>query len=159
VGGLLEVSYHGTSTTNAFVAYDGNGNVTALINVGDGTLLANYDYGPFGEVIRATGPMAKTNPFRFLTKYQDDESDLLYYGYRYYRPSTGTWPNRDLLTDNAFFKVVVRGTPVSQVKHLQSESLMPPYDFVRNNPISRFDKNGQVSAIGGGSIESEPVLL
>ena len=42
----------------------------------------NDDYGPFGEVIRSTGLMAKNNPFRFSTKYDDDESDLLYYGYR-----------------------------------------------------------------------------
>ena len=83
------------STTNCFPAFDGNGNVAALVNAADGTVAANYDYGPFGEVIRATGPMAKVNPFRFSTKYQDDESDLLYYGYRYYKPSTGTWPNRD----------------------------------------------------------------
>ena len=53
------------------------------------------DLGPFGEVIRASGPMAKANPFRFSTKYQDDESDLLYYGYRYYNASTGRWPSRD----------------------------------------------------------------
>ena len=26
--------------------------------------------GPFGELLRATGPMAKANPFRFSTKYQ-----------------------------------------------------------------------------------------
>jgi RHS repeat-associated protein len=39
--------------------------------------------------------MAKANPFRFSTKYQDDESDLLYYGYRYYSASTGRWINRD----------------------------------------------------------------
>jgi RHS repeat-associated protein len=39
--------------------------------------------------------MAKANPFRFSTKYQDDESDLLYYGFRYYKASTGTWLNRD----------------------------------------------------------------
>jgi len=97
VGGLLEVSYHGAAATNAFVAYDGNGNVTALINAADGTLLANYDYGPFGEVIRATGPARGTNPIRFSTKFQDDESDLLYYGYRYYKASTGTWPSRDPL--------------------------------------------------------------
>ena len=32
--------------------------------------------------------MAKANPFRFSTKYQDDETDLLYYGYRYYNAST-----------------------------------------------------------------------
>ena len=35
--------------------------------------------------------MAKANPFRFSTKYQDDETDLLYYGYRYYNASTGRW--------------------------------------------------------------------
>ena len=64
--------------------------------------LANYDYGPFGEVVRTTGPMAKTNPIRFSTKYQDDESDLLYYGYRYYKPSTGTWVSRDPLGERGF---------------------------------------------------------
>jgi RHS repeat-associated protein len=53
--------------------------------------------GPFGEVIRATGSMAKTNPFRFSTKYQDDETDLLYYGYRYYNASAGRWLSRDPL--------------------------------------------------------------
>jgi RHS repeat-associated protein len=39
--------------------------------------------------------MAKVNPFRFSTKYQDDELDLLYYGYRYYSASTGRWISRD----------------------------------------------------------------
>ena len=52
-----------------------------------------FEYGPFGELLRATGPMAKANPFRFSTKYQDDESDLLYYGYRYERD--GRWLSRD----------------------------------------------------------------
>jgi RHS repeat-associated protein len=33
----------------------------------------------------------KANPFRFSSKYQDDETDLLYYGYRYYNASTGRW--------------------------------------------------------------------
>jgi RHS repeat-associated protein len=51
--------------------------------------------GPFGEVIRATGPMAKANPFRFSTKYQEDETDLLHFGYRYYGASTGRWLGRD----------------------------------------------------------------
>ena len=54
-----------------------------------------HEYGPFGELIRATGPMAKVNPFRFSTKYQDDETGLVYYGYRYYDPGTGRWLSRD----------------------------------------------------------------
>src|SRR5580700_10084002 len=49
------------------------------------TIAAEYDYGPFGELFRISGPMSKDNPFRFSTKYTDDESDADYYGYRYYR--------------------------------------------------------------------------
>ena len=64
IGGLLEVSYYGGSTTtNCFAAHDGNGNVAALINSANGTTVATDQYGLFGEVIRATGPMAKVNPF------------------------------------------------------------------------------------------------
>jgi hypothetical protein len=45
--------------------------------------------GPFGEVLCATGPMAKAIPFRFSTKYQDGETGLLHYGHRYYSASFG----------------------------------------------------------------------
>jgi RHS repeat-associated protein len=95
VGGLLEVVYYGASPTNCFVAFDGNGNVAALVNATNGTSVAQYEYAPFGELLRATGPMAKANPFRFSTKQQDDETDLLCYSYRYYNPSTGAWFSRD----------------------------------------------------------------
>ena len=33
--------------------------------------------------------------FSFSTKYEDVETGLLYYGYRYYDPVTGRWPSRD----------------------------------------------------------------
>ena len=85
MGGLLGVKT--SSTAMNFVGYDGNGNVTALVDAGTGAYTANYEYGPFGELLRATGLMAKLNPFRFSTKYQDVESDLIYYGYRYYKCS------------------------------------------------------------------------
>ena len=95
VGGLIEVSYYGAATTNCFVAFDGNGNVSALVNAADGTILANYEYGPFGELIRATGLLAKVNPFLFSTKYYDWETGLYYYGYRYYNPIPGKWLSKD----------------------------------------------------------------
>ncbi len=56
--------------------------------------------GPFGEVIRATGQMAKATPFRFSTKYQDDETGLNYYGYRYYDSSAGRWLGRDSMEED-----------------------------------------------------------
>ena len=42
-----------------FVCYDGNGNVMALVSAADGSPVGQYEYGPFGELLRATGPMAK----------------------------------------------------------------------------------------------------
>jgi RHS repeat-associated protein len=68
-----------------------------LVNADGGMIAAQYEYGPFGELIRATGPMAKLNPFRFSTKYQHEETDLIYYGYRYYAASSARWLSRDPL--------------------------------------------------------------
>jgi RHS repeat-associated protein len=82
--------------------------VMALVNAADGSVAARYEYGPFGELLRATGPVAKANPFRFSTKYQDEETGLVYYGYRYYDPSTGRWPNRDPLGEPGFELVASR---------------------------------------------------
>ena len=140
-------TYYGSSTTNCFPAYDGNGNVAALINAADGTVVANYDYGPFGEVVRSTGPMAKVNPFRFSTKYNDDESDLLYYGYRYYKPSTGTWPNRDPLGDWAFLRAQMQGKPSAVRERLKEAAWQPSYLFVKNNPESGVDRLGVTDLI------------
>ncbi|MDB6067534.1 MAG: type secretion protein Rhs [Pedosphaera sp.] len=121
VGGLLRVAYAGASVTNSFVAYDGNGNVLELVSAMDGSINAQYEYGPFGEVIRATGPMAKLNPFRFSTKYQDDETDLMYYGYRYLKTSSGGWINRDPIEEKGGNNL---------------------YCFVANCPIRYWDLNG-----------------
>ena len=120
VGGLLFVCDKQDAATN-FVAYDGNGNVVGLVDATDGGVDADYSYSPFGKVIRMTGPVAKENPFRFSTKYQDNESDLLYYGYRYYNPSTGTWPNRD---------------------PRQEQGGLNLYGFVNNSPIVYIDLFG-----------------
>jgi RHS repeat-associated protein len=119
VGGLLAVN--DTANGVHFAAYDGNGNVTALVKAADGTISAQYEYGPFAEPIRVTGPMGKTNPIRFSTKYTDDESDFLYYGHRYYNPSTGRWLNRDPIGERGGLNV---------------------YCFVNNRPINAFDAHG-----------------
>jgi RHS repeat-associated protein len=80
--------------------------------------------------------LAFLNPFRFSTKYQDDETGFLYYGYRYYDPSTGRWPNRDPINEPGFN--LVRGK--SGTFDLDEERAI--YCFVRNDPISRSDVHG-----------------
>jgi len=57
--------------------------------------------GPFGEVIKKTGA-ASGFPFGYSTKYLDMETDLLYYDYRYYRPSTGRWHSKDPIGETGF---------------------------------------------------------
>ena len=94
VGGLLLVQ-DATEGKMFSAAYDLNGNIVALVDQATGAAAAQYEYGPFGELIRKSGQYAQVNPFRFSTKCTDDETGLLYYGYRYYNPSTGRWLGRD----------------------------------------------------------------
>jgi RHS repeat-associated protein len=83
--------------------------------------------------------MAKLNPFRFSTKYQDDETDLVYYGYRFYNPSTGRWLSRDPLGDEAFLTRYSAGKDEIRQMLLRIESLKPGYSFVGNQPITSID--------------------
>ncbi|MGO8931765.1 MAG: RHS repeat-associated core domain-containing protein [Limisphaerales bacterium] len=124
--------------------------------------------GPFGEVIRATGPMAKVNPFRFSTKYQDDETDLLYYGYRYYKASTGTWLSRDPLN-------AVTGTE-ARFEFLENYNLddnlafsiatgpadLNDYIFAHNQPLVDYDLFGLCVPLpdsGRGKFDGGPLKL
>jgi RHS repeat-associated protein len=91
VGGLLAVSASGSTYATA---YDGNGNLVSLINAVDGSDAADFEYDPFGGLIRATGAVIAC-PFQFSTKYTDAEAGLVYYGLRYYNPTTGRWLSRD----------------------------------------------------------------
>ncbi len=121
IGGLLFICDVPSGIGYCAPAYDGNGNVAAVVSMCGGTNCATYEYGSFGEIIRATGAMAKINPFRFSTKYQDDETDLLYYNYRYYNPSKGRWISRD---------------PIGE------EGGANLYGFIRNDPNDNFDPLG-----------------
>ena len=91
VGGLL-AAY--TPDGEWFYCYDGNGNVTTLVNTADGAISATYDYSPFGLTVAQTGPATDANTYRFSTKWQD-ETGLYYYGYRCYDAGIGRWIKRD----------------------------------------------------------------
>jgi RHS repeat-associated protein len=95
VGGLLFATHHtGTSAGTYHTTYDGNGNLVSLRSH-TGLAVARYEYGPFGETVTSRDALAGSNPFRFSTKYQDAETGLLYYGYRYYSAGMGRWLSRD----------------------------------------------------------------
>jgi RHS repeat-associated protein len=99
VGGLLWLTSFQlpASSSSYFAAYDGNGNVAALLHAPSSMPHAHYEYGPFGEPLRVTGPAASLNPFRFSTKRSDSTTDLVLYEYRAYNPALGRWLSRDLI--------------------------------------------------------------
>jgi len=123
VGGLLMVTSFQlpASSPTYFAAYDGNGNVAALLHAPSSMPHAHYECGPFGEPIRVTGHAASLNPFRFSSKRTDPTTDLVLYEYRAYSPTLGRWLNRDPIGE--------RG----------ARSL---YSFGQNNPVTFSDAFG-----------------
>jgi RHS repeat-associated protein len=95
VGGLIAFSNRQSPIGTHFAAYDGNGNVMALVDGTTGATSARYEYGPFGQTIRSSGAAATLNPVRFSSKHVDDETDLSYYGYRYLHAHVRKWLSRD----------------------------------------------------------------
>ena len=129
VGGLVAITFRdaGGSAETRFPGFDGNGNLVLLADE-SGTVTAAYEYGPYGELWRTSGPDASKNPFRFSTKYRDAETALYYYGHRYYSPDYGRFISQDPIRESGGLNL---------------------YAFVNNNPTNYYDYLGMFFDVGG----------
>ena len=84
-------------------------------------MAANYTYDPFGKIIASTGTYANNNPFRFSTKYWDEETGLVYYTFRDYSASLERWISRDPMGEYGGSNI---------------------YSFVNNDSINSIDNLG-----------------
>lgn len=142
IGGLLYIEQKSDAKTYA-AGSDANGNVTYLYRMGSSvSLAASYDYGPFGEIITESGPFAATNPMRWSSKYQDEETDLSYFGHRYYSATCARWISRDPLGDSSFLLRHIEGENTSDRYASLASHFRPEYVFVDNDPINSFDPDG-----------------
>lgn len=137
--------------------YDGLGNVIAVLDTLQSHLIAEYEYDPYGNLVRASGyekngstweqvggdPLA--NPFRYQTKCLLDAAispwtetdyyagyqqfDIYDYGLRWYHARHGRFINRDPIGE-------LGGTNL--------------YAFVGNNPVGRRDVLGMDWQFGSG---------
>jgi RHS repeat-associated protein len=148
VGGLLFATLH---TRNLTLAYgnDLNGNVTLLVDTTSGQSAATYDYGPFGEPLRHSGEYALLNPYRFSTKYTDDETGLLDYGLRYYNPNTGRWPNHDPIGERGGCNLYgfVANDPLNLIDLLGNKIITNEEESYRNNVKESLQK------VAGGTLK------
>jgi len=97
VGGLVSMTDVPMGNTYYYL-YDANGNVEQMLT-NMGMFAAKYVYSPYGKGVQSEGLMVGANPFRFSTKYKDDETGLIYYGYRYHSPTLGRWLSRDPINE------------------------------------------------------------
>jgi RHS repeat-associated protein len=140
-GGLYLIrETRGTTTTDLYPLYDGTGHVIGLSTKIEGvdTLVAEYAYGPFGERIKATGPMAQSNPFRYATKYFDTETGFYDFGLRYYDPGTGQWLNREPLGEDESLNL---------------------YAYCHNDPVNNVDVRGMAQHAIGGTLQNGVPLM
>lgn len=133
MGALLQIADHVSNKTH-LTSYDGNGNVVALFDADASSsataCVARYEYSPYGEALRCEGAYARENSFRFSTRFTDDETNLIYYGYRYYSPSVGRWLARDPIEEQGGVNL---------------------YGFCLNNSVNGIDVLGKnpIFTIGG----------
>ena len=122
MGALLQIADH-ASGKNYLPTYDTNGNLATVLNAATGDPAATYEYGPFGEILRATvsDSVMADNPWQFSTKFTDTETGLVYYGHRYYSPALGRFINRDPVEESGGVNL---------------------YGFALNDPIDKWDVLG-----------------
>jgi RHS repeat-associated protein len=83
-----------SDNSTSFYTHDGNKNVSEVI-VSNSTVVAHYEYAPFGSTTVHCGEYAVANPWRFSSEYGEDESATVYYNYRHADPIAGRWLSRD----------------------------------------------------------------
>ena len=117
-----------------------HGNITKLINISTEEVISLSLTDPFGRGLSQNAPTA----WVFSGKHYDQETGLIYFGYRYYAPDLMRWLTPDPL--------------------LQTPDL---YQYCLNNPFAYFDPDGRFAialpllnfAIGCGTVITSPIWV
>ena len=124
-----KVSYNGVLYT---YVHNLQGDVVGLLD-NSGNLVVEYKYDAWGKLLSTTGSMADTlgkrNPFRYRGYVYDEETGLYNVESRLYNPVFCRFLNCDT-SDNLEYSI----------DSLSDKNL---YNYCDNNPISRYDSNGE----------------
>ena len=118
-----------------FYAYNGQGDVIAIYNSSNSTLVGSYEYDLWGKLISATPASSSSdpkgilmkNPFRYRGYYYDTETGYYYLNARYYDPQVRRFISAD------------------DMAYLGADGTVNTYNLFAygdNNPIIRMDIEG-----------------
>lgn len=111
------------------------------------TVLDDNDFYPWGGVVPGVGFATSNNSVKFTGKYRDSESQLDYFGSRYYSNVIGRWMSPDWADAPTTVPYAKFGDP-------QSLNL---YSYVENGPVNRIDADGHVSFVNGIGVRPAPM--
>jgi RHS repeat-associated protein len=102
-------------------------NSSSVITDSAGSEVSRYVYLPFGELAKQNSCGVDTVTAKFTGKELDEETNLYYYGARYYDPAIGRFLSPDTVLPS-----------------LTDAQLLNRYSYVRNNPIVYVDPTGHM---------------
>ena len=104
--------------------------------------------GPFGDYQSQTGPGSDPSEEHFTGKVRDTNSNLDYFGARYYNSNIGRFMTPD-------WSAKPLDIPYADLENPQSLNL---YSYVRGNPLSKVDKDGHEIDLTGTDQDKETEL-
>jgi RHS repeat-associated protein len=109
-----------------FFLFDNHIGSSAVVTDATGTMVTRYLHGPWGDVLTARSGGTNVITDRYTGQESDDETDLLYYGARYYDPRTARFTTGDSVLPTGGYDV--RG--------------FNRYAYAFNNPMRYTDPTG-----------------
>ena len=120
---------------------------TGYVTDKDGELYEHIEYFPFGETWVLEGTSNWKVPYMYTSKELDEDTQLYYYGARYYDPRTSVWQSADPILGNYLPSSGGKGELAGMGGVFNSFNL-GLYSYSHQKPVKLFDPDGNEPANG-----------
>ncbi|MBI3185121.1 MAG: hypothetical protein HYZ28_23540, partial [Myxococcales bacterium] len=103
----------------------------------EGEVFEHVEYFPYGEAWREDGPRKPVSEFRFTGKPVDPETELTYFGARYYDSKRARWVSPEPL----------------RAMNAPSPAHLADYSYAQGNPVRNLDPDGRCSMRADGTVD------
>src|SRR5579864_5277260 len=124
------------STNGVFYYFSDHLKTASVITDASGNIKSESDFYPWGGELQFVNN--DSNHYKFTGKERDVETQLDYFGARYYSNGLGRWITPDW---------AAKATAVPYAEFIDPQSLNL-YTYVRNIPTTRFDADGHIPQLG-----------